>query len=120
MVARRSEGLCMSDGSHAPQILIGACSSSSTGCWRKISRAVVHSDLMSVSSRATCFPGRPPRTSSSFSITASTSNAAAPLDEDAAIAGTRRSTRSKPRGMYPKLSIKSHDLMPIMLFPTRS
>ena len=64
----------------APQILIGASSSSSTGWLMNTSRALVHSPRISASVRLTCLPGRLPRTSSSLVMTSSTSEAA----EDAA------------------------------------
>ena len=69
----------------APQILIGASSSSSTGWLMKTSRALVQSPRISASVRLTCLPGRLPRTSSSLVMTSSTSEAAeaAPDDEDA-------------------------------------
>lgn len=56
---------------HAPQIFIGASSSSRLGCDMKISFAVTHSSLISGSDSCTCFPGRPFRTSSRRSIISS-------------------------------------------------
>lgn len=45
-----------------PQILMGASSSSRIGWLMKISRALVHRNLISYSSSWTCLPGRLPRT----------------------------------------------------------
>jgi hypothetical protein len=58
---------------HLPQILMGASSSRSTGCWIKISLALMHSHRISVSVRFTCRPGRAPLTLSSCSMILSTS-----------------------------------------------
>ena len=68
----------------APQILIGASSSSSTGWFMKTSRAPVQSPRISASVRLTCLPGRLPRTSKSLAMTSSTSvGPEAAVDEDA-------------------------------------
>ena len=53
--------------------LIGASSSSKIGCDMKISLAFVHKKRISVSLSCTCFPGRFPLTSNSFSMMASRS-----------------------------------------------
>ena len=71
----------------APQILMGASSSSSTGCAMKMSRACVQSPRISASVRLTCLPGRLPRTSRSLAITSSTSDAAAAAEDEEAIGG---------------------------------
>ena len=68
----------------APQILIGASSSSSTGWFMKTSRAPVQSPRISASVRLTCLPGRLPRTSKSLAMTSSTSvGPDAAVEEDA-------------------------------------
>ncbi len=56
---------------NAPQILMGASSSSKLGCDMKISFAVRHRCLISCSVSCTCLPGRLCRTSRSRSMTSS-------------------------------------------------
>ena len=88
---------------NAPQILIGASSSSSTGWFMKTSRAPVQSPLISASVRLTCLPGRLPRTSRSLAITSSTSDVqtAAAEDEEAIGGEAERGAEAMRRALTP-------------------